>query len=179
MRATIDSISFPAICDTIRVELHQSSSPYLTSFIDTQVIGVNGAGVFSFPSDVFGGNYYISIHHRNALETWSAGPVAFTDSIVQYSFADSLAESYGSTLYDLGDGNFALWSGDIAIDSINSYGLQDGYIQSQDYFYFEQALFVTSLGYVPADLTGDGVVESLDYMYMENSYAYLISTVHP
>ncbi len=179
MKATINSINFPLLCDTIIAELHNSVSPYSLQFSDSSIVNVYGNAVFNFPYTSFGNSYYIVLRHRNALETWSASPVLFNDTVVYYSFTDSLSQAYGNNLFDLGDGNFALWSGDISSGNINSYGYQDGFIQYRDYFYMEQALFVTLLGYTPADLNGDGVVESFDYMLMENSYYYLLTSMHP
>jgi hypothetical protein len=179
MKATINSINFPLLCDTIIAELHNSVSPYSLQFSNSGIVNVYGNAVFNFPYTSFGNSYFIVLRHRNALETWSASPVLFNDTIVYYSFTDSLSQAYGNNLFDLGDGNFALWSGDISGDNINSYGQQDGFIHFRDYFYMEQALYATSLGYTPADLSGDGVVESFDYMLMENSYYYLLVSMHP
>ncbi len=179
MKATINSINFPLLCDTIIAELHNSVSPYSLQFSDSTIVNIYGNAVFDFPYTSFGNSYYIVLRHRNALQTWSASPVLFNDTVVYYSFTDSLSQAYGNNLFDLGDGNFALWSGDISSGNINSYGYQDGFIQNRDYFYMEQALFVTSLGYTPADLNGDGVVESFDYMLMENSFYYLLSSMRP
>ncbi len=179
MRPTVDPVYYPILCDTMIVSLHRSSSPYSLEFADTATIDIHGEGRFDFPYAVLGNSYYIVTHHRNALETWSGAPIFFNDTVINYSFTDSLPQAYGNNLFDLGDGNFALWSGDISGDNINSYGQQDGFIQFRDYFYMEQALFVTSLGYTPADLTGDGIVESLDYMFMENSYFYLVMVMRP
>ena len=179
MRPTVDSVSFPMLCDTIVVELHSSVNPYSREFADTGTVDIYGAASFNFPFSTLSNSYYIVARHRSALETWSGAPIFFNDSVISFSFADSLPQAYGNNLFDLDDGNFALWSGDISNDSLNLYGYQDGFIQSKDYFYMEQAVFTTSLGYTPADLSGDGIVESLDYMFMENSYYFLLSSMHP
>jgi hypothetical protein len=35
------------------------------------------------------------------------------------------------------------------------------------------------MGYIPEDITGDGVVEGSDYSMMENNVYYIISVMRP
>ena len=80
---------------------------------------------------------------------------------------------------NLGDGNFAIWSGDISDAATATLGRQDGVIESQDYSDMENAVNTIKLGYIPEDITGDGVVESYDYSIMENNVNYIIFSMHP
>ncbi len=179
MRATIDESSYPLICDTLEVELRSASSPFNILFSDKRLLNISGECSFLFPYSVLGNSYYIVTRHRNAIQTWSSSPIYFSDSIMNYSFADSMQQAFGNNLFDLGDGNYSLWSGDISNNATNTYGIQDGLIDMRDYNYMELNVYSTIIGYTPADLTGDGIVESLDYVFMENAFYFMIATIHP
>ena len=71
-----------------------------------------------------------------------------------YSFALNVSMAYGSNLYNLGDGNFALWSGDVN---------QDGIVESTDFSAIENDAQNFLSGYIVTDITGDALVESADY----------------
>ena len=60
------------------------------------------------------------------------------------------------------DGNFGLFGGDISDAGTVTVCAQDGIVESQDYGDMENAVYVTLLGYVCQDITGDGLVESAD-----------------
>ena len=86
MRATIDPVIYPNLCDIVKVELHFPASPYgLFKFIQG-TINTDGRGIFTFPVQVVGQAYYIVIKHRNTLETWSKYPVLLNSSEVNYDF---------------------------------------------------------------------------------------------
>src|SRR5436190_22387024 len=108
-------------------------------------------------------SYYIAVHHRNAVETWSAAPLLFNNIIMNYSFTNAANQAYGNNLKNLNDGNFAMWSGDIIDAETNTPGKQDGTVESSDYGQMENAVYYTNTGYVPEDITGDRIVESADY----------------
>ena len=116
--------------------------------------------------------------HGNSIETWSASAVLM-GATTTYDFSDALSKAYGNNQQDLGDGNYAIFNGDIA-DSNNGFGgiigLQDGIVESADYSDLENAVSVIASGYVIADITGDGIVESADYGLIENA-VYLIRIV--
>ena len=86
MRATIDPVVYPNLCDIVIVELHFPSSPYgLFKFIQG-TINTDGRGIFTFPVQVVGQSFYIVVKHRNTVETWSKYPVLFNSSEVNYDF---------------------------------------------------------------------------------------------
>ena len=177
MVSSVSPVDYPGICDTINVELHEVSAPHSVAFSVKNVIHKNGTGSFVFPSTALGKFYYIVVHHRNAIETWSAGPVLF-NSITNFDFTVSKNKAYGNNQSDLGDGNFALFSGDIS-DPNFGVGVQDGVIESQDYGDMQNAVYITLLGYKTEDITGDDIVESSDYVLMENNVFYTRITIHP
>jgi hypothetical protein len=167
-----------SLCDTITVELHNSNFPYYSMFNVKGILHVNGECNIVFPQAVDNQSYYIVLRHRNSITTWSATPVLLNSSIVNYSFADYQTKAYGNNLINLGDGNFAVYSGDIS-DANAGRGFQDGVIESQDYSDMESAVYLTLTGYVPEDITGDGIVESSDYGLMENNVYYTIFSMKP
>jgi hypothetical protein len=179
MNATPDPVNHPLVCDTVLVELHPVSAPHTVPYSIKGVIDITGNGSFVFPSGVLNNSYFIGIKHRNALETWSSAPVLFSQSPVTYIFTDAISKAYGNNQVDLGDGNFAFRSGDISDAFTAAVGVQDGLIESQDYGDMENAVYVTLLGYVPEDITGDNIVESSDYGLMENSVYFTFVSIHP
>jgi hypothetical protein len=145
------------------------SAPYSLIQSQTGILKTDGSIVVSFSSPVVNNSYYyIRVTHRNHIETWSSMPGLF-NGVTFYDFSTSSAKSYGSNQYDLGDGNYALFSADISDATSATTCLQDGIVESQDYVDMENAVYVTLLGYVCQDITGDGVVESSDYGLMENA----------
>ena len=133
----------------------------------------------TFTSPVTAGtSYYIKLNHRNSIETWSAAPV-MTSAITTYDFSTAASQAYGNNMSDLGDGNWAIFSGDISDATSATVGVQDGIIESQDYGDMENAVYQTLLGYVVQDITGDGLVESADYGLMENNVYYTRIVLHP
>ncbi len=179
MNATVNSVNYPTLCDTMIMELAQPNYPYDILYIDKSVIDINGNGIFHFTTTPDYDRYYLILRHRNAIETWSSSPVPVKDLLSDYHFNTSINQAYGNNLADLGDGNFALFSGDIIDATTSTVGRQDGVVESSDYGEMENAVYFTYLGYMPQDISGDGVVESSDYVLEENNVYYIIFSMHP
>jgi hypothetical protein len=81
-QAVLDPVASPTICDSITVELHSSTSPYALLYATKNVLATNGTGSFQFPAATLGNSYYVVIHHRNSIETWSKLPITFFSSAV-------------------------------------------------------------------------------------------------
>ncbi|HNS12828.1 MAG TPA: PKD domain-containing protein [Bacteroidia bacterium] len=170
MRAVIDPSGFPGLCDTVTVRLAESFSPYTIAHTLKGTIGTNGEGVFTFPGVVQGNSYYVVVKHRNTMETWSAAPVMFNSSSVSYDFTNLASKSFGSNEVSLGDGNFAVWSGDVN---------QDGFINMADFTSLESSLLSYLLGYYSQDLNGDNLVEAADMSLIENNLPYSLIIQKP
>jgi hypothetical protein len=65
----------PLQMDSVTFKFHETTSPYNVAATFKVVAGTNGLAIFSVPGPFAGQSYYISIHHRNALETWTKDPV--------------------------------------------------------------------------------------------------------
>jgi hypothetical protein len=175
--ACIDPVSLPNECDTLIMSLASDAPPYSKIYSDTSILHTDGSAAFSFPALAVGNSYYIVLNHRNSIETWSSVPV-ITGTDNNYDFTIDITSSFGNNLCDLGDGYFALYSGDIS-DAVYGAGMQDGVIESQDYLEMENAVSIILMGYVSQDITGDNVVESGDYLLMENNVSSLIFCIKP
>jgi hypothetical protein len=175
---TMAGILSAFVTDSVNVQLAASLSPHSILFSVSGVISTNGNGSFIFPYTASGNSYYIVVKQRNSIETWSSQPVNFSGSSASYDFSDFQNKAYGNNLSSLGDGNFALWSGDIS-DATSGLGNQDGIIESQDYSDEENAVNQTLVGYRSEDLNGDGVVESDDYGLMENNVYFSKFAMRP
>ena len=159
MNATVDPINLPNICDTLIVELRNNSFPFSVNYTDTSILDISGNASFNFPQSQ-GHSYFLAVHHRNSLETWSAFPVLFNAQTINYSFADSIGKAYGNNLKNLGDGNFALFNGDVD---------QNGEINTNDFTRIENQLEAFGTGYLKEDISGDAIVESTDFCLFENN----------
>jgi hypothetical protein len=177
MNASIDPVLLPNACDTLILHLADNTYPYAVLYSDTSILQTDGTITFIFPGSVSGNNCYLVVRHRNAIETWSANPVLISAN-TSYDFTTAINSAFGDNMADLGDGNFAIYSGDIS-DNALGVGYQDGVIESQDYSDMENAVSIVLFGYVVEDITGDGIVESLDYSIMENNVSFLIFAVKP
>jgi hypothetical protein len=159
--------STPYEADSITIEIHDGQTGVLIGAPLKTVLQLDGNASVNIPA--LTGSHYIVLKHRNALETWSATPVAM-GSNVSYDFTTAANKAYGSNQANMGSGKFAIYSGDVN---------QDGAIESTDYYLMENDLLAILFGYYPTDITGDGVVESSDYYLMENNIIQTIFVARP
>ena len=176
MRAAVDPILYPSLCDTVRIELHNPVSPYSIAENVTGTMALNGNIAFTLPSSFLGQSYYIVIKHRNALETWSANPVNFSSGGL-YDFSSAISKAYGSNQLAVGPGVYAIYSGDISNGM--SAGVADGQINFSDYTELQNSLGQFLYSYDFHDLTGDFVVETMDFSLIENNINLNISVKKP
>jgi hypothetical protein len=157
----------PGDVDTVRVTL---VDPLTMTDVDSAfgIVQTDGRLTVIFEDSTLDGNsYFLKLNHRNTLETWSSLPVSMNDP-VEYDFTDAASKAFGNNLRDLGNGKFAVWSGDVN---------QDGFVESADFSAIENDSQLFLFGYYVSDLTGDGIVESADYSLIENnSQLFLISS---
>ena len=104
--------------------------------------------------------------HRNSIQTWSASPVLFNSLSVTYSFSDNALKAFGNNLKNLGNGFFAIYSGDID---------QNGVVDTSDLSIVENNMQQFLTGYLPSDVTGNKISESSDGSVVENNYGKMIS----
>ena len=157
----------PGICDTVTVELKETVFPFNTLFTSRSVINSSGNGAFNFPLSADGSSYYITVNNHNTLKTWSSNPKLFNMN-TSYDFTTSSSQAFGNNQKNLGDGSFALFSGDVN---------QDNQISSSDFVEVRDATQLFLAGYLIKDLTGDYLIESSDFSLIENNIGRII--LHP
>jgi hypothetical protein len=150
----------PAIADKINIELHDVTNYSNIIYTAPNVsLGTNGYATTSIPA-VFNGSYYITIKHRNSIETCTASPVNFSGNPISYNFTTAASRAHGDNQKNLGDGNFGIYAGDVD---------QDGGIGIYDMGFVENASNVFAAGYLPEDIDGDGLVGIYDMGFIENN----------
>ena len=176
MRATIDPVLYPSVCDTVKIEQHNATSPFALVESSTKTIDLNGNGQFVFSNSSLGSSFYLVIKHRNAIETWSAAPVLMTSG-GSYDFSTALNKAYGNNEITLATGIVAVWSGDINNGSVG--GNKDGLVNTSDFNELQTSVvqFISSYNY--HDLTGDRIVESADYSLIENNVKQNVVLLRP
>jgi Zn-dependent metalloprotease/subtilisin-like proprotein convertase family protein len=168
--AVADKLGNITLCDTIHIELRDTTVNYNLIHTITGTVATDGSGEFTFPVVQYANKYFIVVKHRNSIDTWSKYPVEMDSSVVVYDFSDNAGKAYGDNLADLGDGNFAIYNGDIN---------GDGYIDDSDIVFAEDDAMIFSTGYILSDLTGDGVTESTDCSLVENNFFMGIMRMRP
>ncbi len=156
------------IADMITVELHDADdyTSVVSSFPETALSNSGQASV-SIPA-VISGSYYLTIKHRNSLETISASPVSFSGSTISYSF-NNAAQAYNGMLKEMEDGGFAIYSGDVN---------HDLFIDTADMTPVDNDANAYLEGYIISDVNGDGITDTADMTFIDNSaqdYIFLVT----
>jgi hypothetical protein len=157
------------VADLITVELHDASNYGTIVWSESDIeLNTDGTALALVPS-MFSDQYYITIKNRNHLETVSATAVLFGGSIT-YDFTDALSKAYGNNQKDLGDGNFAIFAGDVN---------QDGFINVADRSLVQSALLALDKGYLIEDTNADGTVNVLDRTLVQTGLLNFVIRVTP
>ena len=156
----------PGIADQVTVELHDAANygtiVYTANNID---LGTAGTATVTIPT-AFGNSYFITIRHRNSIETTSATPVSFAGSVISYDFTTAASQAYGNNLRGMnGGGVFAIWGGDVN---------QDGIVDAGDMNPVDNLSTAVTFGYVPEDANGDGIVDGGDMNIVDNNSTAII-----
>jgi PKD repeat protein len=161
---------FPGIiADQIQVRLHQSSPPY-SSVSAPYTIDLTTAGnaVLTIPAS-FNSNYYLSVKHRNSVETWSNQPIPFNSGTISYNFSTAASQAFGNNMKLMNE-KYVFYSGDIN---------QDGLVDSGDMIILDNDATAFAAGYIASDLNGDGISDSGDMILLDNNSTAFVSRVVP
>jgi hypothetical protein len=155
--------------DKITIKLHDALnySTILNTFSNIN-LSTSGIATTSVPGS-YSGSYYISIHHRNSIETVSASPVSFNSGTINYDFTDSATKAFGDNLKDI-NGTFVIYGCD---------SNQDGSADGLDMIDVDNQSTVFASGYLNEDLNGDGSVDAIDMIMLENNAILFIASVTP
>lgn len=159
--------------DTVRAYLRSTVSPY--SKIDSAkavIDSLNFTGYFYF-ANAPSGTYWLSMHHRNTVETWDSGTGTITrgGTILGVDYTTAQGSAYGSN-QKLKGTKWCFYSGEVT----NNYFIEfDDLLKVYNLYY----LGLVVPGYHIEDLTGDGYVEFDDVLLVNNNYINGIYSKNP
>ena len=147
-----------AIVDWVLLELRDKNdaSNVITSRAaliqkDGDIVDVDGESsvIFNATPD----DYYLVVQHRNHLGVMSSSTISLSTTAITYDFTTSFANTTGANngILDLGDGYFALYSGDADVN---------GQVQNTDIS--KILLIIGTAGYMPEDLNMNGQIQNTD-----------------
>jgi len=155
--------------DQVSIELHNSTN-YNTIVYTKNNVNLSTAGVANANIPItYSSSYYITVKHRNSIETVSASPVSFSGTSISYSF-DTQAKAYGNNLKLLATGVYGIFAGDVNLDGI---------VEASDLILVDNAAANFLTGYLTTDVNGDGHVNGLDQTMAKNNAAAFVSTKKP
>lgn len=157
------------IPDTVKLFLHNSVSPYQKVDSVSAVLDSSGNSHAFFLNAVNGINYYLSVYHRNSIETWSSGYIIFNSGEANYDFTDNVAKAFGNNLILKGS-RYCIFSGDVDND-----GITDG----SDLNLIENDAVSGITGYADTDVNGDLVTDGSDLSLTENNAMINTACIKP
>ena len=155
--------------DQVIVELHAATSPYTTIKTTIATLNKNGTLTCSFNGSVTNTPYYIVIHHRNSIVTWSAAPVMMIPNAT-YDFSNAPSKAYGNNMIEVEPNIWAMYNGDLN---------QDEAIDANDYLLLDIDIQGFASGYYASDINGDGTVDSNDYLILDANIQGFITSSTP
>jgi len=156
------------VADHITVELHDAANYATIVYTVDVALSTTGTASVTIPADK-SGSYYITIKHRNSIETTTAIAKSFAGSTIAQSFGTT-ADVFGGNLQLMIGGGHAIYGGDVN---------QDGIIDSGDMIPVENDAASASSGYLFDDCNGDGLIDSSDMVIIENNAALAIGAATP
>ncbi|MBI2417730.1 MAG: hypothetical protein HYV28_07470 [Ignavibacteriales bacterium] len=148
------------ISDSIMVSL-KSMSAMGFSTVDSSkgILDSTGFGIFHFPRANQSIKYFLTIKHRNSIETWSDSIFNFAGGKLSFNFSDSISRAYGGNLKQVGS-RFCIYTGDVN---------QDGFVDFTDLTMIDNDAYNFSTGYLQTDLTGDNFIDFTDLSLCDNN----------
>jgi len=155
--------------DQITIELHDANSYGTIVYTANNInLDISGSASTLVPGN-FNGSYYITIKHRNSIETTSSSPVSFNGSTINYAF-DLPSKAHGNNLVIVGASVYAIYGGDVN---------QDGLINLSDMNIVLNDAANFSTGYIASDVNGDGIIDSADMIILDNNASASIGKLIP
>jgi PKD repeat protein len=157
------------IADVITIYFSSASDYYEVEYL---AIGVNlntrGEAILTIPA-ALNGSYYVTVYHRNSIQTVSNLPISFASNFVVLNFNNPF-KAYGGNLGMTTDGRYAIYGGNVEFD-----GIVDG----SDMAAVDNASTIVLTGYVVQDANGDGLVDGSDMAIIDNNATLAISAILP
>lgn len=159
----------PGIADQITIELHNAGNYGIIEFAAPNVyLSTSGSAQVLIPS-ALSGSYYITIKHRNSIETTSASAISFAGSTITYSF-NLPAKAYGDNLRLSTDGYGLIYGGDAN---------QENAVDTGDMTIVDNGAAAFSTGYIATDINGDGSVDTGDMTIVDNNASAFAGSILP
>ncbi len=155
--------------DTMRVYLRNTTPPYVITDSSKVFLSSLGFANISF-ANTGTSTKYITLKHRNSLQTWSAAGVNFKqDSTTTYDFTTAANKAYGNNQV-LQNGKFTLYNGNVNGDlSIDLTDLIEVYNAGNAF----------TVGYDIRDATGDNFVDLNDLIPVYNNASNFVTQITP
>jgi hypothetical protein len=172
MRQAMDAVGphWPAgVADHITVELHDATTYATIVYTAVDVpLSTTGDATVTIPG-IYNGSYYITIKHRNSIETTTATAVSFVGGTISQSFG-SPTNVFGGNLGLSTDNHYLIYVGDVN---------QDGVVDSGDLIPVINDFYNYLGGYLPTDIDGSGVIDSSDLIPIINNFFNYIGKITP
>jgi hypothetical protein len=157
------------VADEITVELHNASAySTIEHTFNNVLLDIYGNTAITVPTELTG-DYYLTIKHRNSVETVSAAPVSFAGITITYAF-DAPGKAYGGNLLQMMDGTYVIYGGDVN---------QDGGIDTGDMVPVDNDSSNYVSGYLVSDVNGDGGTDTGDMIVIDNNSSNYVGAVTP
>ena len=147
------------IADTVTAELRSSASPYSLVEQKKLLLNSSGYGTTSFTSAFEAASYYLVVKHRNSIETWSAAPQSFSNSLMYYDFTTAQNKAYGNNMILKGS-KWCIYNGDVN---------QDRFMDGSDYIDIVNN-WEGSGQSMAGDTNGDQFIDGSDYLQIVNNW---------
>jgi len=156
------------IADQIQIELHAAAYGTIAYASPPMNLSTSGAVTTGIPVELTG-SYYITIKHRNSIETTTAALVTFAGTSVNYTF-DAPAKAYGGNLVMASDGQYLIYGGDTN---------QDDLVDATDMIAVDNQSSIFGTGYISEDVNGDGLVDATDLILVDNNSSMFVGSILP
>lgn len=157
------------VADHITIELHDANNYSTVVWALSDVpLSISGTAEINIPA-AHSGSYYITVRHRNSIETTTALPVSFAGSSISLSFGAPSAV-YGGNLKLSSDGLYLVYGGDVN---------QDGIVDTGDMNLVDNGSAAILRGYIAADANGDGIVDTSDMNIVDNNSTAIVRVRRP
>jgi hypothetical protein len=158
------------IADQVTVELHNSATYSTIAYsLGLRNLSTTGNIAISAIPAKYNSSYYLTIKHRNSIETTSGVPVSFAGTAVNYDFTTAASKAYGDNMKLMGT-VYGIWGGNVN---------QDGIVDTGDMNPVENESTNATMGYVNEDANGDGIVDTGDMNIVENNSTNVVMSILP
>lgn len=163
------------VADTITVEIFDGVSPYrkLLTFNGVELhtngtcqVAWTGTSLIN-TSLTTNNQYYISVRHRNSIETWSQKTALGAQAV--YNFTTAASKAFGNNQKPVGTA-YVIFGADVNLDGI---------VDSGDMLPVDNLSSNFAAGYLYEDANGDGLIDSGDMIMVENNASDFVSSILP